>query len=104
MTALVTPDAVEAAARAMCESEYEDALPWEDLEEDDREEYRNLVRPVLAAAAPLIAQQTLESAAEQITADNNDHADWWDGIENVYTSPVRWLTARAATLTPKDTP
>ena len=94
MTALAAPDAVEAAARAMQARDpycYNDghAPSWDNLSALAKACYSDLATTALAAAAPLIAQQTLLDAAK-----------------SAWLTPEvqRWLTARAATLTPKDTP
>lgn len=108
MTALVTPDAVEAAARAV----YEHTL---DSRGKNLGQYRfeyqcecgevfitdghnpeqlsvyalhadHVATAALAAAAPLIAQQTLLDAAAEV----HQHP------------AAAWLTARAATLAPKE--
>ena len=69
MTALAAPDAVEAAARADWER-YPMRKAWADISPEARENARAYIRPILTAAAPLIAQQALLDAAspEQVAA------------------------------------
>lgn len=94
MTALVTPDAVEAAARAK-------SLVTTDVVRaayigPDTHWMDSLVAAEfdrwLAAHDAQVAQQTLLDAA-------NDVFD-----TEIPAEIAHWLTARAATLTPKDTP
>ena len=89
----VAPDAVEAAARAMY---FEDCGVAPDPEVLAHDEYdavfRSPARAALAAAAPLIAKQTLLDAA-----------DAWADVARAHGTPAElFLTARAATLTPKE--
>ena len=106
----VTPDAVEAAARLVFAVEfgYIDRLrglnpSQRTLDDLDRQEAELIAR--VAAAAPLIAKQTLLDARDAMDADMNLTVDLerhvldTDAIQDV---AVAWLTARAATLTPKE--
>lgn len=112
----VTPDAVEAAARALDPVAFD---PDGDLRDifghQERPSYR-IVRQAaaratatraLAAAAPLIAKQTLLDAADAMVIDTALTLDLDEHVLSGATAEVQdtsahWLTARAATLTPKE--
>ena len=115
MTAPVTPDAVEAAARAIHAARCDLPVACGRATSPDRQ----AAQLALAAAAPLIAQQALLDAA----IDLNNHAAAMsapdatgpcefaneglchhDTAVATYATAAKRLTARAATLTPKDTP
>lgn len=84
---MITPDAVEAAARAMAD----DWNPGRDPVLTAM--FRDYAQTAVAAAAPLIAQQTLIDAAQAWSAD----------IARAHGTPAElFLTARASTLTPKE--
>ena len=79
MSARITPDIIETAARAEWES-YAPTLdggPWEDLTEAQREAWREGIEPVLAAALPLV---TPAIKAEAI----REAADWLDDMARGY--------------------
>ena len=98
---MTAPDAVEAAARAMA---YVPGLPahW------GGREFYLLATAALAAAAPLIAQQTLLDAAEEMdlicpTVPGIKDQDAYSlGFTEAEDQAAARLTARAATLTPKE--
>lgn len=107
MSARITPDIIEAAARAEWES-YAPTLdggPWEDLTEAQREAWREGIEPVLAAAIPLVTPG-IKAAALREAADAWQRGEWAAitepakrpavpsilGIANAVTD---WIRARA---------
>jgi len=99
----VAPDAVEAAARALYDlapwavSNFGvEAYTWESIGTDNQADYLDQARAALAAAAPLIAQQTLFDAADALLQIRGSSGD------KPFLAVTEWLTARAATLAPKE--
>ena len=108
MSARITPDIIETAARAEWES-YAPTLdggPWEDLTEAQREAWREGIEPVLAAAIPLVTP-AIKAAALREAADAWQWGGWSTiaepakrpervprilGIANAVTD---WIRARA---------
>ena len=75
MSARITPDIIETAARTEWES-YAPTLdggPWEDLTEAQREAWREGVEVVLAAAIPLVTPAIKAAALREA-------ADWLDDM------------------------
>lgn len=84
----VSEEAVEAGARAS----YEHAnfgAPWDECPQEWRASYGDSIRAALEAAAPFIAAQALEEAAE----------GWWlrDDVQDRF-GAWSWLRLRAAEL------
>lgn len=97
-----TPEAIEAAARAICAAQFPDvadAYAWNVQFEDGKEEYRAEATAALSAAYPFIAAQAKgEALREAADACAQDY-------ETTDTRSVaKWLRARAATIAPDVTP
>ncbi len=70
----VTDEIVEAAARAdHAHGRLAHDPDWDDLNDTDRDSYRQAARSYLTAAAPLIAAEALREAAQAI----RDHDGTW---------------------------
>jgi hypothetical protein len=67
-------EAVEAAAKAGFNAEYDDVEDhdtWEELSEETRDRFRQIHGVALAAAAPLIQQDVRQATADEIAAKIN---------------------------------
>lgn len=87
---MLTPEAIEAAARALCGTPFPDT--WEKLGTDIQALYRHEAEDALTAALPFIAAQAkaeaLREAADAILRETPVARSWASA----------WLRARAATI------
>ena len=101
MSARITPDIIEAAARAEWES-YAPTLDggtWEDLTEAQREAWREGVEVVLAAAIPLVTPaikaEALREAADEIDLSPSYPTPGLSELHNAEAAAEAFLRARA---------
>lgn len=86
MTAIDLTEAVEAAARALCEEHAVAPTPWGDLDAAIKRDAREYVLPVVAAAAPVIEAAVRTQVAAELHEGGHHHAahatrraSFWEG-------------------------